>query len=488
MPAGRVQRIDEDKKTVYIVRNGRTLAAPLSEVETRARIPSARVWFDLVRDGGTETAAGVRLRTGTRTNRRHRRFGDLTGAARPGAKVQTAASRNYGVDVTTQPFRVAEAWLDALRRQDIDGATSLYLPEATIHTESGAAVGHARIRAALDRLPLVDVEEDPVEISGVDRYVRIECQVGEEDHVTYLVTDRGSIAEQWIDIEPDEPLDGDDQSDDGHATEVVRRGQVPDRAVDYATEKLSHLADHTGQPLRSTRVKLTKAENPAFDRPAMAEASLEFEHSMVRARGNAETFLEAIDLVVARLGARIEHQRDRQRHQPTRLEPLPGTWRHGNLARPTTPFFDRPVDEREIVRHKSFAPDDMTVDEAAWDMALLDYDFFLFVDAATDQDSLLEQGEDGALILHRLGDAEAIPPSTVNEVQPAKTSPPDLAVSEAIGLLDASGEHLQFFINRVTGRGNVVYRRFDGHYGLITPADEDGDHPGNDGIDDRGDR
>jgi hypothetical protein len=28
-----------------------------------------------------------------------------------------------------------------------------------------------------------------------------------------------------------------------------------------------------------------------------------------------------------------------------------------------------------------------------------------------------------------------------------------------------------FFVNVDTGRGNVLYHRFDGHYGLISPAE-----------------
>jgi len=27
-----------------------------------------------------------------------------------------------------------------------------------------------------------------------------------------------------------------------------------------------------------------------------------------------------------------------------------------------------------------------------------------------------------------------------------------------------------FFVEPTTGRGNVVYRRYDGHYGLISPS------------------
>ena len=35
--------------------------------------------------------------------------------------------------------------------------------------------------------------------------------------------------------------------------------------------------------------------------------------------------------------------------------------------------------------------------------------------------------------------------------------------------LDASAEPHIFFANATTGRGNVLYRRYDGHYGLIVP-------------------
>ena len=35
-----------------------------------------------------------------------------------------------------------------------------------------------------------------------------------------------------------------------------------------------------------------------------------------------------------------------------------------------------------------------------------------------------------------------------------------------------SDEPFLLFRNADTGRGNVLYRRYDGHYGLVTPADE----------------
>jgi Sigma 54 modulation/S30EA ribosomal protein C terminus len=39
----------------------------------------------------------------------------------------------------------------------------------------------------------------------------------------------------------------------------------------------------------------------------------------------------------------------------------------------------------------------------------------------------------------------------------------------AIAEMDALGHRLLFFEDAATGRGNVIYRRYDGHYGLIGP-------------------
>lgn len=468
MPAGQLQRIDTERQTAYIVRSGKTYVAPLSEVETSARVPSARVRFDLVRRHGTESAAGVRLLAGTRSNRRQRRFGDLTGAARPGAKVETPAARNFGVDVRTQPFKVADAWLLAIDDRDFDGATSLYLPEGVLRVGAEEAAGHHAIRAVLERLPFDVVDRGSAAIHGIDRYVRVDFMADGDDHVTYLEIDRGSIVEQWID---EEPKLADEEPDDG-PVDLIRRGDVPDSAGDYAVEKVRHVADHTGHPLRSARVKLSKEGNPAFDRPARAEAVLEFEDVTIRAHGNADSFTEAVDIVAAKLGARLEHRSDRQRHRPDRREPVPGNWRHGNLGRTEKPYFDRPVAEREVVRHKSFAPEDMAVEEAIWDMALLDYDFFLFVEIETGHDAVLEHSDNGPLRVHLLGSSVPDLGSVVDDVEPVTTPVPELTVGEAIELLNAGGDNLQFFANRSTGRGNVVYRRLDGHYGLITPFDE----------------
>jgi hypothetical protein len=102
-------------------------------------------------------------------------------------------------------------------------------------------------------------------------------------------------------------------------------------------------------------------------------------------------------------------------------------------------------------------------------MRQLDYDFHLFTDSATGQDSVLYRVAGGhrlALVdpqAHRFGPIAV--PLTVSA-----TPAPRLTPHQAIGRLEAMGWPFAFFADVMTGRGCLVYHRYDGHYGLITPA------------------
>ena len=61
-------------------------------------------------------------------------------------------------------------------------------------------------------------------------------------------------------------------------------------------------------------------------------------------------------------------------------------------------------------------------------------------------------------------------PDTVAEVEVERRPVERLTVEEAIEHLDLVADPFVFFVHAETGRGNVVYLRYDGHYGLIEPA------------------
>ena len=45
-----------------------------------------------------------------------------------------------------------------------------------------------------------------------------------------------------------------------------------------------------------------------------------------------------------------------------------------------------------------------------------------------------------------------------------------ILLETAISEMSMLSHRFMFFINAQTGRGNVIYMRYDGHYGLIEPA------------------
>jgi len=104
------------------------------------------------------------------------------------------------------------------------------------------------------------------------------------------------------------------------------------------------------------------------------------------------------------------------------------------------------------VRRKSFEPVRSTADEAMFDLEMMDYDFLLYTDAVSGTDSVVSRGGSKGYQVTALAQAAAL---TL------------VAAKEVLDLTDAP---FVFFADVQTGRGNVLYRRHDGHYGLITPA------------------
>ncbi|HEX4868576.1 MAG TPA: HPF/RaiA family ribosome-associated protein [Acidimicrobiales bacterium] len=253
--------------------------------------------------------------------------------------------------------------------------------------------------------------------------------------------------------------------------EVVARGDVTPDLVDLAATKISAITHVTAEPLLLARVKLTQEPDPARERPAIAQVTLDVNGHLVRAQVAARTMRDAIDLLEGRLRDKLDHRAERRQAGRRRDAPVtPGTWRHDARPAQRPTYFDRPVDERELVCRKSFATADLTVDEAAFDLEQLDHDFYLFRDVASGADCVLEKRGDGPYRLAHTGTAAVDPGPTAVPVEVLETPVPELAVDEAIERLDLSNEPFTFFVDTESGRGTVVYRRYDGHYGLIAPS------------------
>ena len=96
-------------------------------------------------------------------------------------------------------------------------------------------------------------------------------------------------------------------------------------------------------------------------------------------------------------------------------------------------------------------------------------DFYLFRDLASGEDALLERVDDGSYLLTRVRAAAVDAGPTAVALTVVDKPVPELDVTEAIGRISADGPRHVLFVNAATGRGNVIYHRYDGHYGLIAP-------------------
>ncbi|MFD5463369.1 HPF/RaiA family ribosome-associated protein [Kitasatospora sp. NPDC127059] len=254
----------------------------------------------------------------------------------------------------------------------------------------------------------------------------------------------------------------------GPATDVLveTRGEVTLAAPDYARTKMLAVLERLDEPVLAARVKLIQEANHAMAKPSLAQAVVDLNGRPVRAHVAAATMQEAVDLLQDRLNARIarvRHHRDHHRHHATAPVGPPDGARHEH--RPQRHAGS--AQERRIVRHKSYSLVRQTAWEAVFELEAMDYDFHLFTDAVSGRDSVVHRdpADGGYRLATTEPHAEPVPGLPLSTL-----GAPRLAVAEAVARLDLGGLPFVFFTDAATGRGNVLYHRYDGHYGLITPV------------------
>ena len=130
-----------------------------------------------------------------------------------------------------------------------------------------------------------------------------------------------------------------------------------------------------------------------------------------------------------------------------RHPPLVREWRHQSESTHRPHYFPRPEDDRRIIRRKSFTLAACTVDEAAVEMDLLDYEFHMFTEKGTGFASVLYRaGPRG----YRLAQVTPASPELLASFKlPLTISPqpvPCLTVEQATDRLGLLGLPFLFFI------------------------------------------
>ncbi|MFN8201645.1 MAG: sigma 54 modulation/S30EA ribosomal C-terminal domain-containing protein [Solirubrobacteraceae bacterium] len=251
--------------------------------------------------------------------------------------------------------------------------------------------------------------------------------------------------------------------------DVTTRGQVAPEMAHLAAEKIAEVASVVQEPLDGARVVLTQEENPRIARAARAEGEVRLRRTTIRGRVEAEAMEQAIHDLADRLRQQLRRHVDRLiSRSRVPAEAGAGEWQRGRWTPPQPPRSFREPGEREVIRRKTFALDPVSAAEAAADMDALDHDFYLFRDVDAQADAVVYRRDDGRLGVIVAGGA----PATGDDEpvrEPSRYSEP-LALGDAVSKMDALNHRFLFFTDAASGRGAVLYLRYDGHYGLIEPA------------------
>jgi hypothetical protein len=262
------------------------------------------------------------------------------------------------------------------------------------------------------------------------------------------------------------PLDDQDSSD--FDLQVLREGTgIGDAAVAYARRKVYAAARTAPAPVLFGRIKIRHAPDRSIERPIVVAASLDVDGHLVRAHAAGHTATEALGLLEERLRRQLLHAHQRiaflrRRHTGVAT---PGEWRHGDEPTARPGFFPRPPEEREVIRTKTFPLDRCTPEDAVVQMEMLDHDFHLFVDSATGGDAVVKRLPGGDYELSR-ATADGDEPQDIVQLRTGPR-PPTLILGSAVELLNDTNEPFLFFVDVGTSRGAVLYRRTDGHYGVV---------------------
>jgi ribosome-associated translation inhibitor RaiA len=254
--------------------------------------------------------------------------------------------------------------------------------------------------------------------------------------------------------------------DDPREPSIVVRGHVPDGMVAYARKQLVTTIAHTAAPVLAAEVRLDHHADPAREHPFHVEMTIDLDGTPVRAHGSEATMSEAIDRAASRLRRRMEAVLERpQAAQLRHCDPT--AWHHDDEPMRRLRFYPRPAGERALVRRKTFALRSESIEDALFDLEALDHDFFLFVHDETGAEAVVYRVDHGHGLMQRVETPEAI--KRVGMPLALGSSPTTTTLKGALSVLDETDAPFEFFVDAVNGCGMVVYRRYDGHYGLILP-------------------
>ncbi|MDX6532609.1 MAG: putative sigma-54 modulation protein [Gaiellales bacterium] len=169
-----------------------------------------------------------------------------------------------------------------------------------------------------------------------------------------------------------------------------RHIDVTDSLFQYAERKLGKLARHLSDASRC-ELELIVEHNPSISDNQVAEATVWTKGPVLRARESSTDMYASIDLVAEKLERQVKRYRERRSGKQIEHELA----RH-NAVPDVSPVATLPEeDEAMIVKTKQFNMKPMNEEEALLQLELIGHDFFVFINAESDEVNVIYKRRDG---------------------------------------------------------------------------------------------
>lgn len=232
-------------------------------------------------------------------------------------------------------------------------------------------------------------------------------------------------------------------------------GPVPGSARDLVRQLLNRLVDKAPRPVSYAKVKIKSDGDREPAERSLAQANLDVSGATLRAESAGEGPSGALNTLAARLEEKLAYL-DQPGTAPRQSD------------RPH--FVDLDPEQRVIARQKTYSRiDQIDTDEAIARLADLDYRFYLFTDIADDTTTMVADTGGEETTIQKI-DGSFPDGSETPGVRAVVGPPPTRSLLDAVAELNGTGRDHLFFRGLDGEEPSVLYRRYDGHYGLLVEA------------------
>jgi hypothetical protein len=235
----------------------------------------------------------------------------------------------------------------------------------------------------------------------------------------------------------------------GPGFEVATRGRVDEEEGAALAAAVRPVLDRY-DGVDAVRLRLSGAPGPGG--PPLVQINLTVRGRPARIQVPGPT----ADRAIASAASRLDCQLDR----------LTGEWRVWSWPDPQRPALGVPA-RSPVTRHKPSTLERCDPGRAATVLGAMDYDAHLFTDRDSGEDAIVFRCGPAGLRLARQRSMHP-PADGADSMTVSPHRVPTLRVYEAVRWLAGGWLPFLFFTDSGSGRGRLLYRRYDGGLGLIT--------------------